>query len=257
MLIDTHTHLYLNNFSDDRDRVIERALKKDVLKMLLPNIDSGTIDPLHQLAVKFGEHCYPMMGLHPTSVRENYLEELRKIEMTLRDGNYIGIGETGMDLYWDTTFKEEQEESLSIQINWAKEMNLPLVLHTRNAFKEIFRVMDKKWEKGLNGVFHSFSGNLEEAERIMDYGFYIGINGIITFKNNDIEDVISEIPPQHIILETDAPFLSPVPYRGKRNESSYLVHIAEKISKIYKLSFEEIAEITTSNALNLFNRIDQ
>jgi TatD DNase family protein len=194
-----------------------------------------------------------MMGLHPTSVKENFSSELGTIETELQKRRYSAIGEIGIDLYWDKTFVEKQKEAFQIQIKWAKELNLPIVIHARESFDEIFEVLDNTWEEGLTGVFHSFSGNRDHAQKALSYNFHIGINGIVTFKNNDIADVVSEIPLDRILLETDAPFLAPVPFRGKRNESSYLLHIAERISELHKLNIEEVAEVTTNNALNLFN----
>lgn len=257
MFVDSHTHLFLESFSDDRDAVIERALKKGVTKMLLPNIDVKTIPSLYELSDKYSGHCFPMMGLHPTSVKEDYREQLRIIEAELNAKDFVAIGETGIDLFWDGTYLEEQKDAFKTQIRWAKNKELPIVIHSRESFNEIFELLDEALEYGQTGVFHSFSGNIEQAEKALSYGFYIGINGIVTFKNNNIEHIVGEIPIERILLETDAPFLSPMPYRGKRNESSYLSFIAEKISEIHKLSIEQVAAITTSNALNLFNRLGE
>jgi len=252
MFVDSHTHLYLESFSDDRDKVIERAIKNGVTKMFLPNIDSRTIQPLCDLADSYRDNCFPMMGLHPGSVNENYKKELIIIEKQIQKRDFIAIGEIGIDLYRNKTFLNEQEAVFTIQIEWAKNLGLPIVIHARDSFKEIFKVLDKLWEPGLRGVFHSFTGNRQEAKRALSYDFFIGINGIVTFKNNDIAEIVEEIPINLILLETDAPFLSPVPFRGKRNESSYLIHIAGKISEIHKLSIGQVAEETTRNANNLF-----
>jgi len=233
MFTDSHTHLYLNAFQDDRDEMIQRAIDAGVTRMLLPNIDSSTIDSLFSMTKRFPDHCYPMMGLHPTSVKENYKVELRLIEEALGHKDIIAIGETGIDLYWDKTFLKEQEEVFTTQIGWAMELDLPLVIHARNSFQEIFSVLDRAGGPDLRGVFHSFTGGPEELERALSYNFMIGINGIVTFKNSNLGEVVRAIPTNRILLETDAPFLAPVPYRGKRNESSYLVETAVKVAEIH------------------------
>jgi TatD DNase family protein len=193
-----------------------------------------------------------MLGLHPTSVKENYLEELSIVEKTLQREGIIAIGETGIDLYWDTSYLKEQEEAFSKQIGWAMERDLPLVIHARDSFPEIFRVLDRSGGPELRGVFHSFTGGMEELEQALSYDFMIGINGIVTFKNSGLGDIVKEIPTDRLLLETDAPFLAPVPYRGKRNESSYLVETASKVAEIHNLSMEEIARITSANAEQMF-----
>jgi TatD DNase family protein len=252
MLTDSHTHLYLDAFEKDRDQMIQRAIDSGVSRMFLPNIDSSTIDPLFSLAARFPKHCFPMMGLHPTSVKNNYPDELRFIKAALEGKDIIAIGETGMDLYWDKTFRKEQEEVFAIQIGWALELDLPLVIHARDSFQEIFSVLDREGSPKLRGVFHSFTGGLDELERALAYKFMIGINGIVTFKNSDLSEVVRSIPTDRLLLETDAPFLAPHPYRGKRNESSYLVETAKKAAEIYNLTQEELARITSTNAEHLF-----
>ncbi len=252
MYTDSHTHLYLEAFSDDRKEMVRRALNAGVTRMLLPNIDSQTIEEMYALADLFPGSCYPMMGLHPTSVKENYQEELRIIESHLNRPGIVAIGETGIDLYWDKTFIQEQKVAFKTQIQWAKKMKLPIIIHARDSFREIFQVLDKEGNIGLQGVFHSFTGNMSELEQALSYGFMIGINGIVTFKNSNLEEIVRAIPLDRLLLETDAPFLSPVPHRGKRNESSYLVHIAEKVAEINHLSKEEIGEITNANIDKLF-----
>ena len=232
--------------------MIQRAIDSGVNRMLLPNIDSASIDPLYALAARFPEHCFPMMGLHPTSVKANYLQELSLIEAALDGNDIIAIGETGMDLYWDRTFRKEQEEVFATQIGWALERDLPLVIHARDSFQEIFEVLDREGSKELRGVFHSFTGGPDELERAMGFDFMIGINGIVTFKNSGLAQVVSSIPKNRLLLETDAPFLAPHPYRGKRNESSYLVETAKKIAEVYNLTPEELARITSINAELLF-----
>jgi len=252
MLTDSHTHLYLDAFDSDRDQMIQRALDSGVNRILLPNIDSSSIEPLFSLAERYPDHCFPMMGLHPTSVKENYLEELGLVEAAMKGKNIIAIGETGIDLYWDRTFLKEQEEVFATQIRWAIEHDLPLVIHARDSFQEIFRILDTEGGNGLRGVFHSFTGGIKELEQALSYKFMIGINGIVTFKNSKLGEVVRSIPTSRLLLETDAPFLAPVPYRGRRNESAYLLETAKKIAEIYKLSLEELARITTSNAEQLF-----
>jgi TatD DNase family protein len=201
---------------------------------------------------KYPEHCFPMMGLHPTSVRENYTEELRLIEAVLDRKDIIAIGETGIDLYWDRTFLRQQEEVFSTQIGWAIQLDLPLVIHARDSFQEIFDILDKAGNPGLQGVFHSFTGGPDELEQALSYNFMIGINGIVTFKNSDLRELVHTIPTDRLLLETDSPFLAPVPYRGKRNESSYLIETAIKVAEIYNLTLEEVARITSENAERLF-----
>jgi TatD DNase family protein len=252
MFTDSHTHLFLDAFDADRDQVVQRAMDAGVTRMLLPNIDSSSLDSLFSLSEHFPAHCFPMAGLHPGSVRENYMGELRNIEAVLERPDIIAIGETGIDLYWDRTFLKQQEEVFTTQIRWAMELDLPIVIHARDSFTEIFRVLDRAGGSKLRGVFHSFTGGPSELERALSYNFMIGINGIVTFKNSKLDEVVRMIPLNSLLLETDSPFLAPVPYRGKRNESSYLTEIAAKISEIYNLATGEIARITTSNAEQLF-----
>jgi len=252
MFTDTHAHLYLKTFDGDRDRMIRRALDRDVTRIFLPNIDTGTLDDMLALADTYPGSCFPMMGLHPTSVRENYLSDLGEIRNFLDRKDVIAIGETGIDLYWDKTYLSQQVESFRTQISWARERGLPLVIHARESFSEIFQILDQTAGRNLRGVFHSFTGNLEELEKALSYGFMIGINGIVTFKNSGLDRIVSEIPLDRLLLETDAPFLAPVPYRGKRNESSYLLEVALKVAEIHQLTHEEIGRITTRNAEDLF-----
>lgn len=252
MYTDSHTHLYLDAFSDDRDEMVKRALEAGVSRMFLPNIDSSTTKAMFLMAKNYPGQCYPMMGLHPTSVKENYREELAAIERQLDEPGIVAIGETGIDLYWDKTYIKEQEIVFKTQIAWAKQMKLPLVIHARDSFQEIFRILDESGTDGLTGVFHSFTGGVPELKKALSYSFKIGINGIVTFKNSELWQILSEIPQDSLLLETDSPFLAPHPYRGRRNESSYLVHVAAKVSEIYNLSIKELGAITTRNALELF-----
>jgi len=257
MYTDSHTHLYLDAFNDDRNSMIQRAIEAGVTRMFLPNIDSNTVEAMFRLADQFPSHCFPMMALHPTSVKEDYRDQLAIIEQHLGDERVIAIGESGIDLYWDTTFIKQQEEVFRAQINWAKERKLPLVIHARNSFQEIFSIMDDEGGDGLKGVFHSFTGTREELKKALSFNFMIGINGIVTFKNSGLGEVVQEIPLERLLLETDSPFLSPVPYRGRRNESSYLVEIAARVSEIYNLTKEEIGQVTAKNAQRLFQLTPQ
>jgi len=257
MYTDSHTHLYLDAFNEDRGQMLERAIEAGVSRMFLPNIDRSSIRAMFSLVDKYPSHCFPMMGLHPTSVKENFQEEIKAIEQELDHENIIAIGESGIDLYWDTTFFAQQEEAFRIQIRWARERKLPLVIHARDSFQEIFRILDDAGGEDLRGVFHSFTGTLEDLEKALTYNFMIGINGIVTFKNSGLGEVVRSIPIDRILLETDAPFLAPHPYRGKRNESSYLLKTAAKVAEIYNLTPEEIGKITTRNALQIFQLTPQ
>ena len=254
MFIDTHTHLFTDAFDDDRDEAVNRALAAGVDHLLLPNIDSGTIEAMHQLESKYPKHCFSMMGLHPGSVKENWEEELATVKKHLFSRNYVAVGEIGMDLYWDTTFIKEQGFVFRQQVEWAKELGLPIAIHAREAFDEIFTILDELNDDRLTGVFHCFTGNLEQAKHIQSYGgFLMGIGGVVTYKKAALDEVLVHVDLKNLILETDAPYLSPVPFRGKRNESAYLVHIAEKLSDIYKVPLHEIEVQTTKNAVKLFN----
>lgn len=252
---DTHTHLYLEQFDKDRKQVIADAIGEGVKYMLLPNIDSSSINGMMEVCSAFPENCFPMIGLHPTSVESNYKEELEIIENKLSDKNFIAIGEIGIDLYWDKTYKREQEYVLRYQIELAKKHKLPVVIHTRNSFSEIFEIMEDVISPELNGVFHCFAGSVEDAERVIDLGFKLGIGGVLTFKNSGLDKVVQEIDLEHILLETDSPYLAPVPFRGKRNTSAYIPYIANKIAEIKNVPIKEVSEITTNNAISLFKFI--
>jgi TatD DNase family protein len=250
--IDTHAHLYLPEFDADRESILKTAVYRGVKRILLPNIDSTTIDPLHKLADQFPGICYPMMGLHPTSVKDNYTEELERVEKELSSGRFYAVGEIGIDLYWDKTRLKEQNIAFGAQLNMALKYNLPVAIHARDSFEEILDVLNEYKNKDLRGVFHAFTGTVEIAKDVVNRGFSIGIGGIITYKNSTLPDVIRETDLSHIILETDSPFLTPVPFRGKRNESSYIPYIAEAIGKIKDITLEEVARVTTANASKLF-----
>jgi len=250
--IDTHAHLYLPEFDADRESIVETAVYRGVKRILLPNIDSTTIGPLHKLADRFPGICYPMMGLHPTSVKDNFTKELERVEKELSSGGFYAVGEIGLDLYWDKTRLKEQNIAFGAQLDMALKYNLPVAIHARESFEEILDVLNEYKNKGLQGVFHAFTGTVEIAQDVVSRGFSIGIGGIITYKNSTLPDVIRETDLSHIILETDSPFLTPVPFRGKRNESSYIPYIAEAIGKIKDITLEEVARVTTANASKLF-----
>jgi TatD DNase family protein len=254
-LIDTHSHIYLPQFDEDRVAVVERSLEEGVVKIFLPNIDSSTIGPMLSLCNQYPSLCYPMMGLHPTSVKEGFEKEMERVAVQLQEREFIGIGECGIDLYWDKAYAEQQKEVFSQQIRWALEYDLPLVIHARESFQEIYAVLEKEWQSGLKGVFHSFTGTRDDVDRINAFGFMFGINGIATFKNSGLDKIIPQIGSDKILLETDSPYLAPVPKRGKRNESSYLVHIAQNVAGVLGLEISELSEATAQNALALFNKI--
>lgn len=255
-LIDTHTHLFVEQFDTDRSEVVEKALQSGVKTMLLPNIDVSTIEPMLELCREFPRHCYPMIGLHPGSINADWENKLTAIRKALETHAFVAIGEIGMDLYWDKTFLEEQRQVFRRQVAWAKEFQLPIVIHARDAFEEIFDILDESNDEGLTGVFHCFTGTVEQAKKIHAYGgFKLGIGGVLTYKKSGLEEVVKELPLEWLMLETDAPYLPPVPYRGKRNESAYLLHIAQKLADIKELPIEKVAEVTTQNALELFKQL--
>jgi len=251
-LIDSHTHLYAEEFKTDINFIVKRAEQEGVEKFYLPAIDSSVNDDLLELEKKFPGKMFAMAGLHPCSVKENFQEEIELIRSQLQKRKFAAIGETGLDFYWSTTFKDQQYESLHTHAQWAIEYSRPLIIHTRNAMQETINVIKEYRGKRLFGIFHCFSGSLENAEEIIDLGFLLGIGGVLTFKNSGLDGVVKEIDLQHLVLETDAPYLAPVPFRGKRNESSYLKYIAQKLADIKGVSIDEIASKTTTNAENVF-----
>lgn len=253
ILTDTHAHLYLEQFDNDRAEMVGRAMAKGVKYMMLPNIDSGSIGPMMQLAEAFPGNCFPMIGLHPTSVRENYTEELSIIRDWAKRGAFCAIGEMGIDLYWDKSFFAEQQEAFRFQVRLALEHDLPIVIHARNSFEEIFQLLDEFRDSRPRGVFHCFTGDKAQADHILSLGFSLGIGGVLTYKNSGLKEVVKDIPVENILLETDAPFLAPVPFRGKRNESAYIFEIASELAEIKQMSLDEVASATTRNALELFN----
>ena len=251
-IIDTHTHLYLNQFKDDIDKVIQRSKDKGINKFIFPAIDSTHFDDMHDLKNKYPGSIYLMSGLHPTNVKENYKEELEFVVNSLKSHSYVAIGEIGIDLYWDKTYLKQQQDAFEFQIRLAIKNDLPIVIHCREAFDEIFEILDKENCTKLRGVFHCFTGTLEQANRAIRLGFKLGIGGVVTFKNGGIDKFLSQIDLKHIVLETDSPYLAPVPFRGKRNESSYITYVIDKLSEIYGLPIKEIASVTTKNAEKVF-----
>lgn len=254
MFIDTHTHLFTNAFDEDRTEVVQRAIDAGVERLLLPNIDIASIAPMHALEAQFPQHCFAMMGLHPGSVDAHWEEHLEIVRTHLFSRKYVAVGEIGMDLYWDQTFINEQREAFRRQVIWAKELRIPIAIHARDAFDEIFEVLDALNDEALTGVFHCYTGNEEQAQHVQSYGgFKMGIGGVLTYKKAGLDAVLKQVPLDQLILETDAPYLPPVPFRGKRNESSYVLHIAEKLADVYGCSLREIEMQTTKNALELFS----
>ncbi|MFA7273607.1 MAG: TatD family hydrolase [Crocinitomicaceae bacterium] len=251
--IDTHAHLYTKDFDEDRAEVVQNAIRNGVETMLLPNIDVASIPRLLDLVEQFPNNCFPMMGLHPGNVKEDWEQQLATMKPYFFSHKMVAVGEIGMDLYWDKTFIEEQKIAFRQQIDWAKDLNLPIVIHAREAFDEIFEILDDVIDERLTGVFHCFTGTFEQAKKVMSYpNFMMGIGGVLTYKKAALDEVLEKVPLDFLIMETDAPFLPPVPYRGKRNESAYLVHTAEKLADIYQIKLTELAEITSRNAKKLF-----
>lgn len=252
MLIDTHTHIYLDQFREDRGDTIKRAVQNGVERFYLPNIDSSSIESMLQLEASEPKRCFAMMGLHPCSVKANYKEELAVVEEWLNKRSFCAIGEIGIDLYWDKTFIEEQKDAFRTQINWAKKIDIPIVIHSRNSTKEVIEVLTTEKDEKLRGIFHCFGGSVEEAEAIIDLGFLLGIGGVLTYKKSGLDQTMEAVSLEHVVLETDSPYLAPVPFRGKRNESSYIKHIAEKLASVKNISLDEVGAITSQNALKVF-----
>lgn len=256
-LIDTHCHIYLDNFDPEQDELIKEARESGINALLLPNVDTETIDRMLALSDKYPGFAYPMMGLHPTSVDGNFPATLKKIESCLHRRPYCAIGEIGIDLYWDKTWIREQKIVFEQQLKWSIDMQLPVAIHTRDAFPEVFECIDKVGADNLSGVFHSFTGTADDLAHIKELGnFLIGINGVVTFKNSHLAETIREIPIERVVLETDAPYLAPVPYRGKRNNPVYLWKTAKKVAEVYDLTLEETVNKTRQNALKLFRNMN-
>jgi TatD DNase family protein len=252
ILTDTHTHLYSNEFDDDRHEMMQRAIAVGVSRFFIPAIDSAYTKLMYDLEQRYPENIFLMMGLHPTHVKENYLEELQHVEEELAKRKFVAIGEIGIDLYWDKTHLPQQQDAFRRQIQLAKQYKLPIVIHCREAFDEIFEILEEEKSPELYGIFHCFSGTYEQALQAVSYNMKLGIGGVVTFKNGKIDQFLNQIDLQNIVLETDSPYLAPVPFRGKRNESSYLVNVVDKLAQIYGVSANEIAATTTANSIEIF-----
>jgi TatD DNase family protein len=252
LLTDTHTHLYYETDLEKQAQLMERCFENNVKRLFLPNVDGSSISMINNLVSRYPENCFAMAGLHPCDVKDGFKEQLDLIHESIDSRKIYAIGEIGIDLYWDKSTLAIQQEAFKIQINWAKELGLPIVIHCREAFNEVFEVLDEMKDERLRGIFHCFTGDLSQAHRAIDLGFYLGIGGVVTYKKSGLDLVLADVPIANIVLETDSPYLAPVPYRGKSNESSYLIHIANKVAEIYRLSLDEVADITTENSKKIF-----
>jgi len=252
ILTDTHTHIYYETDETKLAEQVDKCLASGISKLFLPNVDSTTINLVLGLSKAYPNHCFPMLGLHPCDVKENYEEELSLIHDAINQHQIYAIGEIGIDLYWDKSFLKQQQIAFEKQILWAKALDLPIVVHCRDAFDEVFEILESQKDNKLRGILHCFTGNLDQATKAIDLGFYLGIGGVVTYKKSGLDAIVDQIDLAHLVLETDAPYLAPVPHRGKPNESSYLIHIAQKVAEIKNLSLEEVAEITTTNAIKIF-----
>ncbi|MCX6167685.1 MAG: TatD family hydrolase [Sphingobacteriales bacterium] len=252
VLTDTHTHLYYETDPEALLALMQRSLDNEVTRLFLPNVDTTSIPLVMNLAALYPQNCFPMLGLHPCDVKETYKEELASIYAAIPAQKIYAIGEIGIDLYWDKTTLANQLEAFEIQINWAKDLNLPIVIHCRDAFDEVYAVLLKHRDEKLRGIFHCFTGTLEQAQQIIELRFCLGIGGVVTYKNSGLDAVVAQISLEHLVLETDSPYLPPVPFRGKPNESSYLVHIAQKVADLHQIPIEELARITTENSTKIF-----
>jgi TatD DNase family protein len=252
LLTDTHTHLYYETDAQKQAQLIERCFQNEVKRLFLPNVDVASIKMIDDLVNRYPDHCFAMAGLHPCDVNEGFDAQLDKIYQSITGRKIYAIGEIGIDLYWDKTTLDIQQQAFKTQINWAKTLDLPIVIHCREAFDEVFEVIEELKDEKLRGIFHCFTGNLAQAKRAINLGFYLGIGGVVTYKKAGLDLVLTEVDLKDIVLETDSPYLAPVPFRGKPNESSYLIHIAQKVAEIYNISLAEIAEITTENSRKIF-----
>ncbi|MES2650404.1 MAG: TatD family hydrolase [Bacteroidota bacterium] len=252
LLTDTHTHFYYEADANKQEQLMQRCLANGIKRLFLPNVDIKSIEMIDNLVKRYPENCFAMAGLHPCDVKEDYLNQLSVIYASITGRKIYAIGEIGIDLYWDKTTLQIQQDAFKKQIAWAKELGLPIVIHCREAFDEVFEVLESERDEKLRGIFHCFTGDLAQARRAIDLNFYLGIGGVVTYKKAGLDLVLSDIPIEHVVLETDSPYLAPVPFRGKPNESSYLIHIAQKVADIYQLSLEKVAEITTENSKKVF-----
>jgi len=251
-LTDTHCHIYLPAFDSDRISTVQHAFESGITRIFLPNVDRSTITSLLELADQYPQNCFPMMGLHPTSVNIGFERELEYAHLLLDTRKFFGIGEVGIDLYWDKAFRDQQEEAFRIQLGWASSRNLPVIIHVRNSHTETMEIIERSGLTNLTGIFHCFTGTLDQAREIIGMGFHLGIGGVSTFKNSGLDQVLPHVDPRWIVLETDSPYLAPVPYRGKRNEPSWLVHTASKVASILNMAIEELGQLTTDNSKRLF-----
>ena len=252
-LIDTHTHIYDHQFSLDRNETVQRALEAGVGMMLLPNVDASTIAPMLELHEQFPDCTRVMMGLQPEEVKEDYMTVLAMMEKELERNIYIGVGEVGLDFYWDSAFEKQQLDAFETQLDWAKQLYLPLSIHCRNAFDKMIKILEKKQDGGLRGIMHCFTGTEEEAKIYLELGFHLGLGGVTTYKNCGVKDFLPRLPLDRIVLETDAPYLAPVPCRGKRNEPAFLVHTAQKIAEILQIPYNELVNAVSANTNSLFS----
>ncbi len=252
LLTDTHTHQYYETDPVKREELMKRCLDNGIGRLFLPNVDSASMELVISQVKAFPKNCFAMLGLHPCDVKANWQEELDTINNAIPQHKIYAIGEIGIDLYWDKTFLAEQIEAFKIQINWAKKLKLPIVIHCRDAFNEVYKVLLEEQDEDLRGIFHCFTGTLEQAQKVIDLGFYLGIGGVVTYKNSGLDNVVQQIDLKHIVLETDSPYLTPVPYRGKRNESSYLIYVAQKVADLHQTSLETVAAVTTENSKIVF-----
>lgn len=252
LLTDTHTHIYYHAGTTKLQENLQRCFDNDIKRLFLPNVNSASIKPVFDTAAAYPDHCFPMLGLHPCDVKENYVEELEIIRKSLETYKVYAIGEIGLDLYWDKSTLEIQKKAFKTQVQWAKELNLPIDIHCREAFTELFELLEELHDDKLFGILHCFTGSLEQANRAIELGFALGIGGVVTFKKAGLDQVVKEIDLKHIVLETDAPYLAPVPFRGKENKSSYLTYIAQKVADLHQISIEKVAEITTENSKRIF-----
>ncbi len=252
VLTDTHTHLYYEAEEATRNAMMQRCLDQQINRLFLPNVDAASVPMVADLAKTYPQNCFPMLGLHPCSVTKNWETEMEEIKTIWADQKYYAVGEIGIDLYWEQHLLAEQQAAFKSQIKWAKTANLPIVIHCRAAFNEVFSILKEEQGDKLRGIFHCFSGDLEQANRVIELGFFLGIGGVVTYKNAGLDKVVQQINPKYLVLETDAPYLPPVPFRGKTNESAYLTYIAQKIADLHAMPVEKIAEITTLNSENIF-----
>lgn len=252
ILTDTHTHIYYEQDIDKRKQLMDNCFLNHVSRLFLPNVDHESVPMIFDLCKQYPENCFPMLGLHPCDVKIGFEEELSKIKSYLHNAKIYAIGEIGIDLYWDKTTLDLQQEAFKQQILWAKDLDLPIVIHCREAFNEVLAILQEMKHERLRGIFHCFSGNLEQAREVISLGFFLGIGGVVTYKKSGLDEVVKQVALKHIVLETDAPYLAPVPFRGKPNESAYLIHVAQKVADLHQIPLEELAQITTANSREIF-----